>query len=53
MAEPKRGSVEAFKAAEERRKARVASKENLKFLEKQDHLILQKKQKQKESLMKK
>jgi hypothetical protein len=31
MAEPKRGSVEAFKAAEERRKARVASGGKFKF----------------------
>ena len=31
MAEPKRGSVEAFKAAEERRKARVASKGKFKI----------------------
>ena len=31
MAEPKRGSVAAFKAAEERRKARVASKGKFKI----------------------
>ena len=31
MAEPKRGSAEAFKAAEERRKARVASKGKFKI----------------------